>query len=114
MAHFAQISSENKVLRVLVVPNDQEHRGQDFLANDLKLGGTWIKTSYNTLRGKHRLNGTPFRKNFAGVGYSYDPNRDAFIPPRPPDKVTDTGTFIYDFVEEECNWRPRFVPKTIS
>ena len=47
MAHFAEIDSNNKVLRVLVVDNSQEHRGQEFLANDLGLGGTWIQTSYN-------------------------------------------------------------------
>jgi hypothetical protein len=47
MAHFAEIDSNNKVLRVLVVDNSQEHRGQEFLANDLGLGGTWVQTSYN-------------------------------------------------------------------
>ena len=47
MAHFAEIDSDNKVLRVLVVDNAQEERGQEFLANDLGLGGTWVQTSYN-------------------------------------------------------------------
>lgn len=47
MAHFAEIDSDNKVLRVLVVDNSQEHRGQEFLAEDCNLGGTWIQTSYN-------------------------------------------------------------------
>jgi hypothetical protein len=47
MAHFAEINSNNKVVQVLVVPNEQEHRGQEFLAEDLGLGGTWIQTSYN-------------------------------------------------------------------
>jgi len=47
MAHFAEIDNTNKVLRVLVVDNAQEERGQEFLANDLGLGGTWVQTSYN-------------------------------------------------------------------
>jgi hypothetical protein len=46
MAHFARVEN-NTVQEVLVVPDQQEHRGQDFLANDLGLGGTWIQTSYN-------------------------------------------------------------------
>ena len=83
MAHFAEVDSNNVVVRVLVVGDDQEHRGQDFLANDLGLGGTWLKTSYNTQGGVHTLGGTPFRKNYAGIGYTYDSTRDAFIPAKP-------------------------------
>lgn len=89
MAHFAEIDSNNIVTRVLVVPDEQEHRGQDFLANELGLGGTWVQTSYN-----NRI-----RKNYAGIGYTYDAGRDAFIAPKPechPDKVT--------FDEETCTW----------
>ena len=62
MAHFAEIDSNNKVLRVLVVDNSQEHRGQEFLANDLGLGGTWIQTSYNA----------NFGGKYAGVGDIWD------------------------------------------
>ena len=62
MAHFAEIDSNNKVLRVLVVENEQEHRGQDFLANDLALGGTWIQTSYDAT----------FGGKYAGVGDIWD------------------------------------------
>ena len=83
MAHWAEIDENNIVVRVLVVSDEQDHRGQDFLSNDLNLGGTWKKTSYNTLAGIHQLGGTPFRKNYAGIGYSYDSTRDAFIPPKP-------------------------------
>lgn len=73
MAHFAEIDSDNKVLRVLVVDNSQEHRGQEFLAEDCGLGGTWIQTSYNAnIRGK-----------FAGIGDVYDPINDVFITPEP-------------------------------
>ena len=73
MAHFAQVDSNNKVLRVLVVSNDDEHRGQEFLAEDLGLGGTWIQTSYNN----------NIRKQYAGIGFSYDETADVFIAPSP-------------------------------
>lgn len=73
MAHFAEIDDNNIVIRVLVVSNDQESRGQDFLANDLGLGGRWIQTSYNG----------NFRKNYAQIGFIYDKDIDAFIPPKP-------------------------------
>ena len=83
MAHFAQIDENNVVVQVLVVPDAQEERGQEFLADDLGLGGTWKKTSYNTSGGVHANGGTPYRKNYAGIGYTYDATRDAFIPPKP-------------------------------
>lgn len=73
MAHFAEIDDDNVVTRVLVVPDEQEDRGQEFLADDLRLGGRWIQTSYN-----NRI-----RKQFAGIGYSYDPINDVFISPQP-------------------------------
>lgn len=72
-------------MRVLVVSNefDDDESGQNHLANTCNLGGVWKKTSYNTSGGVHLLNGTPFRKNYAGIGYSYDEVRDVFIPPKP-------------------------------
>jgi hypothetical protein len=73
MAHFAEIDNNGVVLRVLVVPNEQEHRGQEFLASDLDLGGTWVQTSYNAT----------IRKNYAGIGMFYDVQRDAFISEQP-------------------------------
>lgn len=73
MAHFAQIDSDNKVVQVLVVPDSQEHRGEEFLANDLGLGGTWVQTSYN-----NRI-----RKQYAGIGYTYDAAADVFVAPQP-------------------------------
>ena len=83
MAHFAEVDENNIVLRVLVVDDLHESNGQEFLANTLGLGGTWIKTSYNTIGGVHTNGGTPLRKNYAGIGYSYDSSRDAFISPKP-------------------------------
>lgn len=75
MAHFAEIDENNIVIRVLVVPNEEEHRGQEYLADELGLGGTWIQTSYND----------NIRKRYAGAGYIYDPVNDAFLLPKPYD-----------------------------
>jgi hypothetical protein len=72
MAHFAKIEG-NLVTQVLVVNNNLEHRGADFLANDLGLGGTWIQTSYNN----------NFRKQYAGIGFTYDAVNDVFIALQP-------------------------------
>jgi hypothetical protein len=90
MAHFAEIDPNGgTVLRVLVVANEEEHRGQEFLANDLGLGGVWVQTSYNAA-----TNG--FRKNYAGIGYIYDATRDAFISPKCHDEAT--------LDEATCQW----------
>jgi len=91
MASFAKIGLNNKVIEVLSVHNnvlkdsngvEQEVNGIDFLT---KLTGypVWKQTSYNTHGGVHNNNGTPFRKNHAGIGYTYDETRDAFIAPKP-------------------------------
>lgn len=93
MAHFAEIDSDNKVLRVIVVHNNElldeagnesEAKGAEFCRN--LLGGTWVQTSYN---------GT-FRKNYAGIGYTYNTARDAFIAPSPFDS--------WHLNEETCCW----------
>jgi hypothetical protein len=65
-----------------------EQAGMDFLNNLYKTNDVWKQTSYNTKGGIHRLGGTPFRKNYAGIGYSYDQTRDAFIAPKPYDSWT--------------------------
>ena len=90
MAHFAQIDSNNIVTQVIVVAdadtadaqgNHMESIGIAFCQR--LIGGNWKQTSYNTHGGVHSLGGTPFRKNYAGLGYTYDAQRDAFIPPKP-------------------------------
>jgi hypothetical protein len=86
MTHFAKLGIGNKVLKVEVVSNDvalTEQAGRDFLNNIYNTNDTWFQTSYNTYGGEHRLGGTPFRKNYAGIGYKYDQTRDAFIPKKP-------------------------------
>ena len=86
MAHFAKLGIGNIVERVEVVHNNvatDEQTGVDFLNNLYKTRDVWKKTSYNTHAGVHKLGGTPFRKNYAGIDFSYDQTRDAFIPPKP-------------------------------
>jgi len=72
MAHFAEIDANNIVTRVLVVDDLHQADGQNYLANELGLGGTWIQTSYNTIGGVHTNGGTPLNKNYAGIGYTWD------------------------------------------
>jgi len=91
MASFAKIGLNGKVIEVQSLANavlhdsngvEQEEIGIDFLT---KLTGwaIWRQTSYNTHGGVHKLGGIPFRKNHAGIGYTYDEDRDAFIPKKP-------------------------------
>jgi hypothetical protein len=86
MAHWAELNDENKVIRVLVGDNNDPagDEGYSWLIDNL--GGTWIKTSYNG----------NIRYNFAGVGYTYDKTRDAFIAPEPENAI--------GFDEETCTW----------
>jgi hypothetical protein len=109
MAHFAKINSENIVEQVIVVDNNSaetEQQGKDFIAS-IGLEGTWKQTSYNTLANSHSLGGTPFRKNYAGIGYTYDETRDAFIPPKPDDFTDEDGnTFTFVLNEDTCQWEP--------
>jgi len=103
MAHFAQINQQSKVINVLVVPDDQASRGSDYLSKDLGLGGLWVQTSYNTRGGVHYGadgkpdGGVPLRKNYAGLGYSYNATLDAFVPPQPyPSWVLNNDTGLWD------------------
>jgi len=126
MAHFAKLGSENTVEKVIVVHNNKllvdgvesEQPGVDFLNNLYKTSDVWKQTSYNTQGGVHKLGGTPFRKNYAGIGYTYDEDRDAFIPPKPyPSWILNEDTCLweapvafpddgknYDWNEETAKW----------
>lgn len=84
MSHFAELDENNVVLRVLVGDNDAPNEGYDWFVENL--GGRWVQTSYNG----------NFRKHFAGAGYIYDENLDAFIPPKPSENC------VLD--EETCTW----------
>jgi hypothetical protein len=115
MAHFAELDSENKVVRVIVVSNEdildstnQENEEVGIAFCKRLLGGTWKQTSYNN----------NIRKNYAGVGYTYNAEKDAFIPPKPfPSWIlnetsckwecpvpypTDEKSYRWD--EETVNW----------
>ena len=89
MAHFVEINDLKKVIQAVVLDNKdtQDTDGNEVESIGAKylhdgFGGTWVKTSYNTQGGVHKLGGTPFRKNYAGIGYTYDEAKDAFIPPQ--------------------------------
>ena len=100
MAHFCKLGVGNVVEQIVVVSNDvatSEQAGVEFLHNLYKNDRVvWKQTSYNTYSGQHRLGGTPFRKNYAGIGYTYDQQRDAFIEP----KIFDSWVLN----EETCQW----------
>ena len=128
MASFAKLNSENIVITVESVVNEvlkdsngveQEQLGIDFLKTLYnEPNAVWKQTSYNTVGNVHLLGGTPFRKNHAGIGYTYDENRDAFIPPKPFNSwVLNEDTFlwnapiaypqdgsIYNWNEETLSW----------
>jgi hypothetical protein len=90
MAHFAQIDENNIVTRVLVIEQDVVDTG---LFGE---PSSFVQTSYNTFAGEHKLGGTPLRKNYAGIGYTYDSIRDAFIPPKP------FNSWVLN--EDTCQW----------
>ena len=103
MAHFAEIDALQRVIRVLVVADidTQDAKGNQVDSIGMKylndaFGGTWLRTSYNTFGGIHKLGGTPFRKNYAGIGFSYDETRDAFYEPQPYPSWT--------LNEDTCQW----------
>jgi hypothetical protein len=112
MSHFAQIDDNNIVTQVIVVEQDVLDTG---LFGD---PNSWIQTSYNT------SGGTPLRKNYAGIGYTYDNTRDAFIPPKPynswilnedsclyeaPTPMPDDGK-MYNWDEETTSWIEVAIP----
>ena len=112
MSHFAQIDGNNIVTQVIVIEQDVVDTG---LFGD---PNSWIQTSYNTSGGIHLLGGTPLRKNYAGIGYTYDSTRDAFISPKPfnswvlnedsclweaPTPMPNDGK-IYNWDEETTSW----------
>ena len=110
MAHFAKLIN-NIVVKVIVAE-------QDFI-DTLPDHWAWVQTSYNTIGGTHKLGGTPLRKNYAGIGFRYDKELDAFIPPQPyPSWKLNTDTCLwespipypqddndYEWDEETTSWK---------
>jgi len=78
MSHFAKLDENNVVIFVTVGRQEDDGKEAELCA---RTGERYVQTSYNTHGGLHLLGGTPLRKNYAGIGYTYDETRDAFIPP---------------------------------
>jgi hypothetical protein len=96
MAHYAFLD-ENFIVTEVIVGKDESN--YDWEAHYGQFRGQLCKrTSYNTYGGVHKEGGTPYRKNYAGIGYSYDPQRDAFIPPKP------FASWVLN--ESSCLWDP--------
>jgi hypothetical protein len=111
MSHFAKLDENNKVQSVLVIELDVIATG---LFGDVN---SFVQTSYNTHGGVHQLGGTPLRKNYAGIGYTYDKDRDAFIPPKVyPSWVLNETTCLWEApVQRIDNKKPyRWDEETIS
>jgi len=121
MAHYAYIDETNTVTSVIVGPDEgTEPEGVESWENyfSAKGKGQALRTSYNTRGGVHSQGGTPLRFNYAGIGFTYDPERDAFIAPKPFDSweldeatclwqapieyPADGGTYAWD--ESEGDW----------
>lgn len=96
MSHWVELDSDNIVIRGIVCDSNDPAGDEGYSWILDNLGGNWVQTSYNTVGGVHLLGGTPFRKNYAGIGYFYDETRDAFIPPQPYPSWT--------LNEETCLW----------
>ena len=107
MAHWAKLDENNIVIDITVGDNNDPDEGYQWLIDNL--GGTWIKTSYNSVGGVHYTfdnngaktpSGKPhLRYNYAGLGFLYDPIKDAFIPSKP-----EEGS--WELNEETCLWEP--------
>ena len=95
MAHFAKLDENNVVIFVTVGRDEDNGKEAELSA---RTGDVYKQTSYNTHGGVHALGGTPFRKNYAGLGYTYDAVRDAFIAPKP------YSSWLLN--EDSCLWEP--------
>lgn len=118
MAHYAFLD-ENNIVTEVIVGKDESNFDWETQYGMFR-GQACKRTSYNTVGGVHLLGGTPFRKNFAGIGYTYDPVRDAFIPPKPfASWVLNENTCLwgatvsiptdgkrYNWNENNLNWEP--------
>jgi hypothetical protein len=111
MAHYAIIDNDNKVTSVIVGKDESEPLPEGYTSWEQYYGG--LRTSYNTFAGVHQLGGTPYRKNMAAIGYTYDASIDAFVPPQPFASWTlnpETGRWDaptpipFHTVDEKCEW----------
>ncbi len=94
MTHFAKLD-KNNIVTFVTFGRDEDNGKESEISS--RTGDVYKQTSFNTIGGVHKLGGTPFRKNFAGIGYTYDETRDAFIPPK------EFSSWILD--ETTCLWK---------
>lgn len=122
MAHYAFLDENNTVVQVIVGKDEGNMDWEQFYS--MQMGLACKRTSYNTVGGVHQAGGTPFRKNYAGIGFTYDAQRDAFIPPKPfaswvlnedtclwdapTPRPTDDQRYIWD--EESQQWVVQSTP----
>lgn len=112
MAHFAQVDSTDTVIKIIVIPDEQEHFGQEYISNNLGLPGEWIQCSYNG----------SIRRRYPGKGYSYDRINDVFLEPRPAASWTLDEDFVWQpptpkpdsnrnwyWDEATLQWRDQFI-----
>jgi len=118
MSHFAKLDNNNVVIFVTVGRQEDDGKEAELCA---RTGDRYVQTSYNTSGGVHRLGGTPLRKNYAGIGYTYDQQRDAFVPPQPyaswlldeatclwvPPVPMPDGDELYSWDEATTSWLPK-------
>ena len=94
MAHYAFLD-ENYIVTEVIVGRDESNFDWERHYGDIR-GQLCKRTSYNTVGGVHNNGGQPYRKNYAGIGYTYDSNRDAFIPPKPyPSWILDEASCLW-------------------
>ena len=106
MAHYAELDESNVVVSVFVGRDEDDLADgvEDWELYYARPDYTVKRTSYNTFAGEHAGGGTPFRGNYAGIGYTYDEALDAFIPPKPDGEwVLDEETFSWVEVEDEVS-----------
>jgi hypothetical protein len=95
MAHYAFLDENNTVVQVIVGKDEGNMDWEQFYS--MQMGMACKRTSFNTMGGVHQTGGTPFRKNYAGIGFTYDAQRDAFIPPKPfASWVLNEDTCLWD------------------
>lgn len=95
MAHYALLDGNNVVISVIAGKDEGPTDWETYYST--KTGQACKRTSYNTRAGVHLAGGTPYRKNYAGIGYTYDETRDAFIPPK------QFPSWVFD--ESSCTWQ---------
>lgn len=109
MNNFALVAADGQVERTIVLPDDQLHRAEQFIAQELGLSGTWLACDTNAWRGKNRdgAPGPAFRKNYPTPGYTYDPATDSFVEPKP----VEYPSWVLD--SDGAYWKPPVPPPSV-